>query len=249
MKAHATQALSLAVAFLVLCGGSIAAQHSRQALMQPDCRQFNLRSWPVSVTAVQQYHQGDDVNFEETYLFDTTGHLSEYRKRGFGGQHVTTYPLTMEQLQGGSDNPSRLYTFDFDGDIVEMRHLDMKGRLSQSTHYIYALDGHLMQTVEYDYDTETGAVAKRTVADYDKHEHMVSKMQYTADELLLWKEKLSYDRRGNLVKRIQTFYHDEETDTTVEQRSYTYDSRGNWTECRHIINGRPVYTTIRTIIY
>jgi hypothetical protein len=196
------------------------------------------------MTVTQQYKQGNDVNFQEVYLFDSVGNLKEYRKRGFGGERVTHYPLTLEDV-----SHNRQYTFDYDGDVLELRQYDQRGRLVSSTHCIYAEGGNLAQSIEYTYDADSGVVTKRTVSTYDKRERLVSVEQYSADELLLWSEKRKYDRHGNLTKRTQTFYHDDETDTSVEVRKYTLDSRGNWHHCTYTLNGKEIYSITRDIVY
>ena len=225
------------------------AQHSRQALTQPDYDSYNLKAWPRMMTVVQKYESGNDINFQETYFFDSTGHLKEYRKRGFGGEQVTTYPLTMTDSGGWSRMGNRIYRFDYDGDVLEVRQYDQRGRLYGSTHCIYAEGGNIAMSIEYNYSSDSGVVAKRTVSTYDRNERLVSVEQYTADELLLWAEKRKYDKKGNLKKRTQTFFDDGNTETTVEQRIYSYDRYGNWTSCRYVLNGKPMYVIERRLEY
>lgn len=234
---------------LLLSPVALLAQHSRQSLTQPDYDDYNLRFWPRQVTVVQKYDSGDDNNFQETYSFDSVGRLTEYRKRGFGGERVTLYPLAMSESDGWWIKESEYFHFDYDGDLLESHQYDLKGRLYSSTHYIYAEGGNLVMTIEYIYDLDSGVVAKRTVSTYDKRERLASIEQYTADELLLWTERRKYDKKGNLKKRTQTFYNDDEVTVTTETRTYTYDRRGNWTHCRYALNGQPMYTIERTIEY
>lgn len=234
---------------LLLSPVALLAQHSRQSLTQPDYDDYNLRFWPRQVTVVQKYDSGDDNNFQETYSFDSVGRLTEYRKRGFGGERVTLYPLAMSESDGWWIKESEYFHFDYDGDLLESHQYDLKGRLYSSTHYIYAEGGNLVMTIEYIYDLDSGVVAKRTVSSYDKKERLVSVCQYTADELLLVSEKRKYDRRGNLVKRVRTFYNDEEVIVNTEKRVYTYDRHGNWIHCRYFLNGKQEYTLERTIYY
>ncbi|MBP5327940.1 MAG: hypothetical protein J6Y98_08525 [Bacteroidales bacterium] len=222
----------------------VLAQHNRQRLVQPDYDSYNLRFWPSQMTVVQKYNQGSDINFQETYLFDSVGNLTEYRKQGFGGERVTHYPLTLEDV-----SRNKLYVFDYDGDVLEIRQFNLKGDLYSSTHCIYAVGGNLTQSIEYTYHADSGFVTRRTVSYYDKRERLVAVEQYTADELLLWSEKRKYDRRGNLVKRTQTFFNDNEKETTVENRKYTFDSHGNWTQCHYSLNGIVMYTIERKIVY
>ena len=223
---------------------SVEAQHNRMTLLQPTCASLNLRDNPRQVVVIQRYVSGNDNNFQETYSFDGKGNLTEYRKRGFGGEKVTSYPLTLSDLE-----KNKKYIFDYDGDVLELRQFDLKGRLISTTHYIYARGGNLAQNVEYAYDADSGMVSKRTVSDYDKREQLKTVRQYTADELLLWEEFRKYDRHGNMTKRVQTFYSDNDKETTVEKRTYSYDSHGNWTSCRYTFNGREIYTIDRTITY
>lgn len=228
----------------LLMAAPLSAQHNRATLLQPTCESHNLCDNPREVVVVQRYASGNDNNFQETYLFDDKGNLSEYRKRGFGGEKVTSYPLSLNDLEQG-----RKYKFDYDGDVLEFRQYDLRGRLISTTHYIYVRGGNLSQSVEYTYDADSGVVTKRTVSEYDKQERLKKVRQYSADELLLLEECRKYDRRGNLVKRVQTFYNDTEKETTVEKRQYSYDSHGNWTVCRYILNGREMYSIERKITY
>ena len=228
---------------LFLFAGVVSAQHTRQGLLQPKYEDFNLKFWVRQMTVVQRYATGMDINFQETYLFDSVGDLAEYRKRGFGGQNITKYPLP--QL-----DPQKRYDFDYDGDILRVMEFDMKGRLASSTHYIYGSGGNLVQTVSYAYnEADSGVVMERTVTLYDKHERPVSINTYTPDELLLVAEKMKYDRRGNNTQRRITYYDEESTIVSVERRSYTYDRHGNWTSCRYSLDGKEIYTIERKIEY
>lgn len=228
---------------IFLFADAVSAQHTRQGLLQPKYEDFNLKFWVRQMTVVQRYATGMDINFQETYLFDSVGDLAEYRKRGFGGQNITKYPLP--QL-----DPQKRYDFDYDGDILRVMEFDMKGRLASSTHYIYGSGGNLVQTVSYAYnEADSGAVMERTVTLYDKHERPVSINTYTPDELLLVAEKMKYDRRGNNTQRRITYYDEESTIVSVERRSYTYDRHGNWTSCRYSLDGKEIYSIERKIEY
>lgn len=239
--------MSLKYKLLLICvllANTLCAQHNRSVLLQPTCESYNLRSNPSRVVVVQRYSSGNDNNFQETFLFDSVGNLTQYRKRGFGGEKVTNYPLSIDDV-----SQNRQYKFDYDGDVLELRQFDLRGRLIATTHCIYARGGNLVQSIEYTYDVDSGIVTKRTVSDYDKHERLKSVHQYSADELLLWNENRKYDRRGNLVRRIQTFYNDTDKETTVEKRDYTFDRHGNWTSCRYSLNGNAMYSIEREIEY
>ena len=228
---------------IFLFSGVVFAQHNKQSLLQPKYEDFNLKFWVRQMTVVQQYVSGKDINFQETYLFDSVGNLAEYRQRGFGGQMITHYPLS--QL-----NSNELYDFDYDGDILRVREFDLKSRLVSSKHYIYGSGGSLIQTIQYSYDcSDSGVVMERTVTQFDKNERPVSIETYTPDELLLVAEKIKYDRRGNDIQRRITYYEEESTTVTTEKRSYTYDRRGNWTSCRYSLNGKEIYSINRKIEY
>lgn len=220
-----------------------SAQHNRAELLQPNYDTYNLQWWPRQMTVVQYYATGQDINFQETYLFDSVGNLTEYSKRGFGGVIKTTYPLT--QL-----NPRKQYDFDFDGDIWRVLEFDLKQRLINSEHNIYGAGGNLVETISYAYsEADSGAVVERTVTTYDKKERPVTIDLYSASELLLVSEKIKYDRHGNNIKRTITYYDEESTTVTIEKREYTYDKRGNWTKCLFFMDGKPIYTIERHIDY
>jgi len=189
---------------------------------------------------LQRYADGNDINFSETYLFDDKGNLTEYRKRGFGGEKVTSYPLA-------SIGERSIFTFDYDGDILQRRDYDLMGRLASSTHHIYAEGGNLIQTIVYTYQADSGVVESREVTFYDKKENPVKIMTFTADELLLMETTMKYDRRGNMTRRTQFFYEDEECEKHVEQRSYSYDDHNNWVQCEVMIDGQRRYTIVREL--
>lgn len=231
------------IAILLLFPCTLLAQHSRQQLLQPDYDSYNLQGWPRQITVIQKYDNGNDINFQETYCFDSLGNLTEYGKRGFGVMKKTYYPLS--QL-----NPSKQYDFDYDGDVLRVLEFDLKHRLITSTHYIYGVGGNLMQTIQYAYnDADSGAIMERIVTEYDKNEQPVSVSTYSADELLLVAEKIKYDRRGNDIKRTITYYDEESKTVTTVRRVYTYDKHGNWTVCRYLLNGKEMYVIERKIDY
>lgn len=231
------------ILFLLLFPSALWAQHNRAELLQPNYDTYNLQWWPRQMTVLQHYATGQDINFQETYLFDSVGNLTEYSKRGFGGIKKTTYPLT--QL-----NPRMQYDFDYDGDILRILEFDLKQRLISSEHYIYGTGGKLVETIKYSYsEADSGAVIERQVTTYDKKERSVTTNLYSPDELLLVAEKIKYDRRGNNIKRTITYYDEESTTVTIEKREYTYDKHGNWTKCRFILDGKPIYTIERSIEY
>lgn len=231
----------IAIMFFFCC--TSAAQHTKNSLLQPDYDDYNLKAWPRQITVVQHYQSGNDINFQEEYYFDSTGHLTEYRKRGFGGEQVTHFPLQ-------SLPQNKEYQFDFDGDVLELTVRDQKGRVGSSEHFIYAESGNLAMTVEYTYSAINGIVEHRTVSTYDKQDRLTRVEQYTADELLLYTEVLKYDRQGNLKSRVRTFYNDDETTTVSnESRKYTYDRRGNWTTCQLMAEGKTICTIERSIEY
>lgn len=231
------------VLFIFLFPCMLWAQHTQQGLLQPNYDTYNLRHWPKQITIVQHYASGQDINFQESYLFDSVGNLVEYRKRGFGGLRITKYPL--QEL-----DPQKQYDFDYDGDILRVMVFDLKKRLVSSTHYIYGSGGDLAQAISYAYNAaDSGAVMERTVTLYDKHERPVSINTYTADELLLVAEKIKYDRRGNDIRRTITYYDEESTTVTTEKRAYIYDRHGNWTKCIYSLNGDKIYTIERTFEY
>lgn len=241
---YSSPSMKRVVIVLFFFAATVSAQHNRQSLLQPDYDDYNLKHWVRQMTVVQEYSDGNDINFQEVYSFDSVGKLAEYRKQGFGGESVIVYPLTVEALSRNCR-----YTFDYDGDVLELRRFDLKGRLLSSTHYIYAEGGDLIQTVEYAYAADSGVVTKRTVSCYDRKERLVSIDQYSADELILMAEKRKYDRHGNLIQRRQTFYEDNEEMATMEKRKYTYDAHGNWIQCCYSLDGKEIYTIKRHMVY
>ena len=234
--------LILTAIVALLCAQPTNAQHTRQSLLAPTANDCGLCRCVSQAVVVQHYPSGNDINFEETYLFDNQGDLTEYRKRGFGGERVTTYPLASV----GSQTECR---FDYDGDLLERLDYDMQGRLHSTTHYIYAEGGNLVESIVYTYHSDSGMVKSREVTTYDKKEHPVRQQLFSADELLQMETTMRYDRHGNLTRRIQLFYDDDATERHEERRRYSYDKHGNWVQCQVFYDGKERYTIERILTY
>ncbi len=240
MKQHRLL-LTLLLPLLTALAMPACAQHTRQALLAPKTSDFGLCGCVRQATVVQQYADGNDINFSETYHFDPQGNLTQYCKRGFGGETVTRYPLD-------GVGPRAVCSYDYDGDLTERRDYDLTGRLATSTHHIYAAGGNLAQTIVYSYHADSGVVKSREVTTYDKKEHPVKVQTFTADELLLMETTMKYDRHGNMTRRTQLFYDDEECEKHVEQRTYIYDDHNNWIRCEVAIDGQKRYTITRDLL-
>lgn len=211
---------------------------------QPTAAGLGLKSSVRKVVSLTQYEGGNDMTLEEEWDFAADGKLTRYVKRGFGGEHVTAYPRPQE------DSKLQKTTRDDDGDPLEVRSYAQDGRLLSSAHYVYAEGGALAAIVTYAYGTDDeNVVSSHTEAYYDKHGHLSSVEQYTADAELQMTERYKYNRHGDLVKRTQTFFDGAEKEVATEQRKYTYDSRGNWTRCTYLNNGKSYYAVCRTFDY
>ena len=241
MNTQIKRQLILLIVCLMTCH-TVSAQHNKRSIISPTTHDYNLNAWVKTLVATQQYESGNDITFQEVYNYDSTGHLTEYRKRGFGGEQVTRFPL--------DDMPAnRFYIFDYDDDILEMRVFDQMKRLVSTTHYIYANNGKLSETIEYEYSGDSGYVKQRTVTTYDKKERIQSIEQYTNDELLLYREKRSYDKHNNLTIRTMQFFNEDKVISNKEKRTYTYDTHNNWISCKYTYNSEPMYTINRKIEY
>lgn len=78
-----------------------------------------------------------------------------------------------------------------------------EGRLVASTHEVYDADGHLAVVVTYTYNDTTGAVETRMLTGYDKQGRIQRTEIYTPDDILLFSDDYTYDRKGRLKKRVQ----------------------------------------------
>lgn len=232
---------NLLLLLLMMFGLTVSGQ---ETFFQPTRIDQNLKGKVMRVVSVQKYTQGTDMNYEETWDYEQNGKLSEYVKRGFGGERKTVYP------ERKADNPRVHTEYDRDGDPLVTYHYDGEHRLVRSKHYIYGIGGTLVVAVEYAYDQENGgAVMVRKLCQYDKKEHLAEVFQYSVDEVLQMEEHYRYDKQGNLTERIQTFYDEEKRTQTREQRKYKYDKQGNWVHCEYFHNGIQLSTTDRTITY
>lgn len=253
---HTTRTAML-LALLCIAPGTAAAQQTQQAQQahagkaqapdkeQPTLQEMGLRGRVKSITALQQYQGGNDMTTQEEWLFDTAGRLTSHAKTGFGGTHVTTYPRPAE------NGRKQKITRADDGDILQLTQYAADGRMLSSAHYIYAADGTLAATVTYYYDDDGGdnAVNGHAETYFDKKGRRSSVTQYAADDAKQMEERCTYNRRGDLAKRVQTFYHGKDRETATERHRYTYDRHGNWTRHTFIHNGKAYYTVIRTITY
>lgn len=217
---------------------------SAVAQEQPRWNTYNLYDKVKRMASVTVYEGANDMNYQETFKFDSTGKLTTYIRKGFGHKQVVDYPVETEP-----DSLVRL-DFDKDNDIVEKRQFHPDGTLFHSSHYVYSAPHQLLMVIDYEY-SEEGVIVVRTLTEYNKLRNVVSIRKFTPDEVMLLDEQYTYDRYANLVKRVQIFY-DEVADTqtkTVEKRKYKYDRYGNWYSQRYILNGSKRYTTTRTIEY
>ena len=236
---------------LLCCGRSEAAGQGRlvdkpalPVREQPTLQEMGLHGKVQRVVAVQQYQGGNDMNMQEEWLFDDGGRLQQHVKTGFGGTHTTNYPRATEP-----DRRQKV-TRDDDGDIQEVRRYAAAGHLVASSHYIYAEGGTLAAIVTYYYETgDDNVVTSHAETYFGKEGRRTSMVQYTADAVLQMEEHCKYNRHGDLVKRVQTFYNGTDRDVTIERHKYKYDRKGNWTSNIYINNGKTYYTTHRTITY
>lgn len=212
--------------------------------LQPTAVDFGLKGKVDTATAVWHYDGGNDMNMEEEWCFDPAGKLLCYTKRGFGGEHVTRYPIPQE-----SDRLQKTVRDD-DGDPTEVRRYTQEGRLLSSAHYVYAEGGALAAVVTYAYGTDDeNVVSSHTETYYDKGGRISTVEQYTADAVLQMTEHYRYNRHGDMTKRVQTFAEGTDKEVATEQRKYTYDRQGNWINCIYLHNGKRYCAVSRTIIY
>lgn len=115
--------------------------------------------------------------------------------------------------------------YDDDGDyLVEWDyHNDDTTKLARTKHYVYARGGALAAIVYYRYSRETGQVESHGYQQV-RHDHIVSDVEYSADELLLMKARYRFDRFGRSRGYKVTHYNDDETtNTTKVVRRYIKD--------------------------
>ncbi len=226
----------LAILSLLAC--SVFAQR------QPRWGTYNLYSKVKHITSVTKYEGASDMNYQETFDFDTSGKQTTYTRKGFGKEQHISYPLPLE-----ADSLVRT-NFDKDKDIVERLCFTPNRTLAHSTHYVYSAPHKLIMTIDYEY-SEDGVIVVRTLTEYNEERNPVSIHKYTPDEVLLLEEHYSYDKYDNLVKKIQIFYDEIANTQTkiVEQRKYKYDRYSNWYSQQYILNGTKRYSITRTLEY
>ncbi len=184
------------------------------------------------------------MTVQDTWLFDKEGNLLKHIKRGFGSEHVTTYPRAIVA------NDLQKDYHDADGDLLERRCYTQQGTLLSSAHYIYAESGALAAVITYEYSPDDeNVVSGHTETYYDAAGRVTIIEQYTADAILLMQEKRKYNKHGDMVQREQRFIDGIEEDVTKEIRKYKYDKYGNWLRCQYFYNGKKLYTISRTITY
>jgi len=214
------------------------------AQRQPRWGSYNLFDKVKQITSVTVYEGANDLNYQETFDFDTSGNQISYTRKGFGKDQHISYPLELE-----ADSLIRT-NFDKDNDIIERLYFTTHRTLSNSTHYVYSAPHKLIMTINYEY-SDDGVIVVRTLTEYNDRQNPVSVHKFTPDEVLLLEEHYTYDKHDNLVKKIQVFY-DEVANTktkNTEERKYKYDRYKNWYNQQYILNGTKRYTTTRTIEY
>ena len=214
-------------------------------MYQPTRTELGLRGTVSAVTQITRFEGGQDMNKQETWLFDESGSLMRHTVKGFGGEHSTNYPVAREE------DKRQQVTRDSDGDITEMRRYASDGHTPlAATYYVYAAAGALAATVTYNYSVaDTGMVESRTEAYYNKAGRVARTFQYSADAAPLMQETYKYNCHGDLKRRVQHFYSDGERTTQKETRKYRYDGMGNWVEQTYLMDGKRIYTISRTISY
>ncbi len=151
---------------MLLCSSLLWAQHPhvpiKPTMEQPTATQMGLHGKIDTMMALQQYEGGNDMTVQETWLFDADGRLLQHIKRGFGGEHVTTYPRTV------AENSLQKDYHDDDGDLLERRCYTQQGTLLSSAHYIYAEGGALAAVIMYEYSPDDeNVVSGHTETYYD----------------------------------------------------------------------------------
>lgn len=217
---------------------------SLHAQRQPRLGSYNLYDRVKKVVSITTYFGANDMNYQESFVFDTAGNLKTYRRKGFANETVINYPTEVEH-----DTLVRTI-FDKDNDIVEKRQYHPDGTLFHSTHYVYSAPHQLIMTIDYEY-SEEGVIVVRTLTEYDKYRNVLSVRKYTPDEVQLLDETYTYDRYYNPIRKVQIFY-DEVADTQtkiVEERKYKYDRYGNWYSQQYLLNGKKRYSIDRKIEY
>lgn len=130
---------------------------------------------------------------------------------------------------------------DGDGNVFCEAEYDASSRLLRTFHYIYDREGRRAAAVVYSYG-DSSFVETRTLEQYDSHGRLLKRYQYTADEMLIFKETYSYNRRGDLRKRVQISYETAQPSRTVETRRYGYDASGVLISARYYLDGTLYYT-------
>ena len=117
---------------------------SAVAQIQPRWGTYNLYDKVKRLTSVTVYDGANDLNYQETYKFDTSGNLNTYIRKGFGQKQTVNYPLEIE--------PDSLVRSDFDkdNDIVERRQFHPDGTLYHSSHYVYSAPHQLIMIIDYE---------------------------------------------------------------------------------------------------
>lgn len=228
--------------FLILAVCLMA--HSVYSQKQPNLSTYNLRKSVKKVQSITTYDGAHDMNYQEDYFFDTLGDLITYKKHGFGRTQIINYPI-----EATTDSLTKT-KYDHDGDAVQRITKTTDGVPKKSTHYTYNAPHDMSMTIAYEY-SEDGIIESRTLTHYNNINQIESVYKYTPDEVILLEEHYTYDRYGNLIKKIQIFYDDvAETQTkTIEQRKYKYDRYGNWCYQQYSLNGVKRFTTTRTFEY
>lgn len=86
-----------------------------------------------------------------------------------------------------------------------------QGRLVASSHEVYDDKDRLAVVVTYTYNDSTGAVETRMLTGYDPEGRISRTEIYSPDDILLFSDDYTYDRKGRLKRRVQKSFDENGT--------------------------------------
>lgn len=203
------------------------------------------------LTSMEDEDLYEGVIYSEEYTYDENGRLKT--------KNYTEY----------ADDVTTTYNYDAKGFLVEERSEDQDGDLIRRKEYVNDKKGNVLKEMHFD---TSDRLERYYEYKYDSNDNKIEDALFSPDKTLKTKYErsynaskkivketgwnsgiktyilvLSYDDKGNEIKRE---YTDQATNkTTVTVTGYVYDEHGNWTEKTSAVLEGDKETTTRRISY
>jgi hypothetical protein len=221
------------------------------------------------ISQVTTYNAKGQILHIEKFNYDTQGNKIEYSRYTGGSETQAAYQkisryndrnqLTDENGFDGVENFKNVYTYNTQGDLIEIRY--MKNNVLQEKRIFYK-NGNITTVSIYN---TIGILISKLVLKYDNTQNLIEETVYGVNQSELERKTYNYDDKKNLKEEakyklnkvtLKTTYNYntagdlleiiEESPSTIKfvKKSYTYDPEGNLCEIKWRRNGKEDYNRI-----